>query len=248
MRTEGRTPLPAWTWLVPLLSCGMASVVAPFVIAMRLNTVRSWLWCAGFGVVSIAGFAMVGSQPDGSTTGWSTAGVVLLLGSLVASIPYTMVAGAEVLTRPAPLMPTAPASLTTPTPAYAPRTTPAPWHRHVPCGSDARRHGSWWPRIPTWRASCGSVDPTWPAATTTVVWSTSTPHPRSAGARSRAHRGAGSTGGDGARAPGSLRAGRRPGPPGRVEPGSLRADRRPGPGDVKQAAPDCHHPLLVWWP
>ena len=121
MRTEGRTPLPAWTWLVPLLSCGMASVVAPFVIAMRLNTVRSWLWCAGFGVVSIAGFAMVGSQPDGSTTGWSTAGVVLLLGSLVASIPYTMVAGAEVLTRPAPLMPTAPASLTTPTPAYAPQ-------------------------------------------------------------------------------------------------------------------------------
>jgi DNA uptake protein ComE-like DNA-binding protein len=84
---------PKWLWALPVLSCGLLSVVPPIVIAAKLKHSQAWWLAGGLTVAWFLGFALVGSQPENSDNIWTTSGVLLYLVAWIGGVVYGLVMG-----------------------------------------------------------------------------------------------------------------------------------------------------------
>lgn len=90
----GRTP--KWLWILPVISCGFLSLVPVIVIAAKLKQRQAWQLAGGLTVAWFVGFGLIGTGPDDVDTWQDNVGVVLYLGTLVASIVYVLIMAPKV--------------------------------------------------------------------------------------------------------------------------------------------------------
>lgn len=85
------TRTPVWLWLVPLVTCGFLSPIAPFAIAVKSRTVSAWSWFAGFALAWLVAFTVIGVLPEGDDGALSSLMVGLYLLTWIGSTVYAMV-------------------------------------------------------------------------------------------------------------------------------------------------------------
>jgi hypothetical protein len=91
---------PKWLWMVPVFSMGLLAFVPPIVIATKARTRRGWWWAGGLAAVWLVGFALIGSEPDGSESATDTIGTTLYFGAWIACVVYVLVMGPKVAWPP----------------------------------------------------------------------------------------------------------------------------------------------------
>lgn len=87
---------PKWLWALPVFSCGLLSVVPLFVIAAKAKTPQVWRWAGGLAATWFFGFALVGTQPEGSDNLWSDLGGMIYIASWIGTIVFALVMGPKV--------------------------------------------------------------------------------------------------------------------------------------------------------
>lgn len=75
---------PVWPWVMPLVSCGLLSWLAPIGVANRLKDSRARSWAVGFVIAFVASWVM-SAGGDGSDTGY---GMLLYFGTWFGSVAY----------------------------------------------------------------------------------------------------------------------------------------------------------------
>ncbi|SEC23379.1 Helix-hairpin-helix motif-containing protein [Nocardioides exalbidus] len=84
---------PKWLWIVPVASVGFLALVPVITIAAKARSARTWLVAGALSAAWLAGFAMIGSNEDGTT---SDVGGFLFLGTLITSVVFALVMGPKV--------------------------------------------------------------------------------------------------------------------------------------------------------
>lgn len=111
---------PKWLWALPLLSCGFLSLVPPIVIAAKAKTSQAWRWAGGLAVAWFIGFALVGTQPEGSDNLWSNLGVLIYIAAWIGAVVFALIMGPKVNWTPqGTYVPVGPP----PSPPYDPNST-----------------------------------------------------------------------------------------------------------------------------
>ena len=82
---------PKWLWALPVLSCGFLSLVPPLAIAAKAKTAQAWRWAGGLAVAWFIGFALVGTQPEGSDNFWSTLGVMIYIAAWIGAVVFALI-------------------------------------------------------------------------------------------------------------------------------------------------------------
>lgn len=81
---------PTWLWAVPVFTCGLGALVAPVAVALKLRTAQAWQITAGLAGVWLVGFALVGSQPEGSDNAITSVGALLFIGATIGSVVWAL--------------------------------------------------------------------------------------------------------------------------------------------------------------
>ena len=87
---------PKWLWALPVLSCGLLAFVPPIAIAAKAKTSQAWRWAGGLAVAWFIGFALVGTQPEGSDNFWSNLGVMIYIAAWIGAVVFALVMGPKV--------------------------------------------------------------------------------------------------------------------------------------------------------
>ena len=100
MNPQARTKTPVWLWAVPVFSCGLLAAASPFAIAVKTRSAAAWRWTVAVAALSFAGFALLGSPPEDTTTMRTTVGMLcaaaaMMIGAVWSSVKWPEVAAAS---------------------------------------------------------------------------------------------------------------------------------------------------------